>query len=58
MATTDTCDLMRPCPLLFPSFTVTGEAAIRYGQIARAVKSDTTCHRATAARHNARRSPA
>lgn len=41
MAETDTCDLMRPCPLLFPSFTVTGEAAIRYGQIARAVKSDT-----------------
>lgn len=33
--------LVRPCPLLFPSFTVTEETTDEYGRIARAVAADT-----------------
>lgn len=33
--------LVRPCPLLFPSFTVTEETAEEYGRIAREVAADT-----------------
>lgn len=33
--------LVRPCPLLFPSFTVTEETTEEYGRIAREVAADT-----------------